>query len=310
MVDVEPELRLLLSFLAVAEELNFTRAAERLHIAQPALSAQIRQLESQLGTRLLERTTRSVSLTPAGEVVLARGPEALAAYRGIWEAARRAAAGELGRLRLGYSHSTGYETAPELVTASRETHPEVEIETSVMSTSDVLRAVAAGQLDVGLARSPEAVDGVRLRTVRVERQGALVHAGHPLSDRTTLSLAEVAEHPIVMHPRASNPGHHDAVMRLFADAGLRPRLVHRPVAFDPSQAALRGGRALGLVGASTRTSLADGLRWIALQEPEATLLVQLVLASEGAPAVAERFERLAVAHAARVGWLDEAAAAI
>jgi LysR family transcriptional regulator, benzoate and cis,cis-muconate-responsive activator of ben and cat genes len=301
---VDPELRLLLSFIAVAQELNFTRAAERLHIAQPALSAQIRQLEAQLGVRLLERTTRTVSLTAAGEVVLARGPEALVAYHGVWDAARRAAAGELGRLRLGYSHSTGYETAPALVTASRDAHPEVEIETEVMGSPEVLRAVAGGRLDVGLVRSAEATAGVRLRTVRVERQGALLHASHALSERSVLTLEDVAEHPILMHRRTANPGHHDAVTRMFAEAGLTPRLLHRPVAFDPSQALIRNGQALGLVGASLGGSLVGDLRWIPLVESAPKLVVQLALAEDGAPAVAERFERLAVAHAARAGWLD------
>ena len=303
---MEPELRLLSSFLAVAEELNFTRAAERLHVAQPALSAQIRRLEAQLGTRLLERTTRTVSLTPAGEFVLANGPEALAAYRRIWDDARRIAAGEVGRLRMGYSHSTGYETAPALVAAARESHPDVAIDTTVMSSGEVLQAVLEQRVDVGLARSPEATDGLRFRTVRVERQGALLHASHPLAGRVALSLADVAEHPIVMHARAVNPGHHDAVTALFADADLQPRLVHRPVAFDPSQAALRGGRSLGLVGASARVSLTEDLQWIPLA-PDVTLPVQLVLPSGDVPAVVARFERVAIAAADRSGWLGGAA---
>src|SRR4051794_5324625 len=119
MVAMEPEARLLRYFLAVAKELNFTRAAETLGIAQPALSAQIRQLETQLGVQLLERTTRSVRLTEAGEIVRERGPAALAALAGVWDAARRAGRGEAGRLRLAYSPSSGYETAPRLVEALR-----------------------------------------------------------------------------------------------------------------------------------------------------------------------------------------------
>src|SRR3954470_24265126 len=109
---MEPEARLLRYFLAVAGELDFTRAAERLGIAQPALSAQIRQLEAQLGTRLLERTTRSVQLTDAGRFVHERGPGALAALAEVWDAARRAGRGEARRLRVAYSPSAGYETAP------------------------------------------------------------------------------------------------------------------------------------------------------------------------------------------------------
>src|SRR3954453_17331507 len=97
---MEPEARLLRYFLAVAGELNFTRAAEALGIAQPALSAQIRQLEAQLGVRLLERTTRSGQLTAAGRVVQEAGPAALAALGEVWDAARRAGRGEIGRLRV------------------------------------------------------------------------------------------------------------------------------------------------------------------------------------------------------------------
>jgi len=102
-----PEARLLRYFLAVADELNFTRAAEKLRIAQPALSAQIRQLEAQLDVQLLERTSRSVQLTDAGRIVQERGPAALAALEQVWEAVQRAGGGEAGRLRVAYSASAG-----------------------------------------------------------------------------------------------------------------------------------------------------------------------------------------------------------
>src|SRR5215218_7462212 len=124
---MSPEARLLRYFLAVADELNFTRAAEKLGIAQPALSAQIRRLEAQLDVRLLERTTRSVQLTDAGRIVQERGPAALAGLEQMWEAARRAGRGETGRLRVAYSPSAGYETAPRLVGALHARYPDIEI---------------------------------------------------------------------------------------------------------------------------------------------------------------------------------------
>ncbi|MCW3063023.1 MAG: HTH-type transcriptional regulator AlsR, partial [Solirubrobacterales bacterium] len=131
---MEPEARLLRYFLAVAAELNFTRAAETLGIAQPALSAQIRQLEAQLGVQLLERTTRSVALTDAGRVVQERGPAALGALAEVWDAARRAGRGEAGRLRVAYSPSAGYETAPTLVSAVRGRYPGIEVTAEVLPT--------------------------------------------------------------------------------------------------------------------------------------------------------------------------------
>jgi DNA-binding transcriptional LysR family regulator len=301
---VSPEARLLRYFLAVADELNFTRAAERLSLAQPALSAQIRQLEAQLGVQLLERTTRSVRLTEAGRAGHERGPAALAAFEEVWEAARRAGRGEIGRLRIAYSPSAGYETAPRLVDALRERYPGVEVAAEILSTPEIVRAVLDGRADVGVARTPVPVDGVRLRTVRVERQGVLVPAEHPLASGPEVELAAVAEHPILVHPRAANPSHYDLLIDLFRRAGLTPRLVERPVAFDPTQRLIREGRAIGLVGASSVAGIADGLVWVPLGDPAPRLDVQLVVRDGEPSPVVDRFERVTISFAAAAGWLD------
>jgi LysR family transcriptional regulator, benzoate and cis,cis-muconate-responsive activator of ben and cat genes len=305
---MEPEARLLRYFLAVAAELNFTRAAETLGIAQPALSAQIRQLEAQLGVRLLERTTRSVQLTDAGRVVQDRGPAVLAALAETWDAARRAGRGETGRLRVAYSPSAGYETAPTLVGAVRDRYPGIELTAEVLPTPDIVRAVRDGGIDVGVARMPQAGEGVRLRTVRLEPLGALVPADHPLAGRRGVDLAAVAEHPILMHPRSANPAQFDFVRALFDRSGLEPRFAERPVAFDPTQSMIRDGRAIGLVGTSSTDGLAEGLRWIPLADPDARLVIELVLREGEISPAADRFERVAVATAAAAGWLDAPAA--
>jgi DNA-binding transcriptional LysR family regulator len=299
-----PEARLLRYFLAVAEELNFTRAAETLGIAQPALSAQIRQLEAQLGVTLLERSTRSVRLTDAGRIVREQGPAALGALERVWDAARDAGRGEVGRLRVAYGPSAGYETAPRLVQAVRERYPAIEISAEPLPGAEIARAVRDGRADVGVARTPQAIAGVRLRTVRLEPQGALVPADHPLARRTAVELAELAEHPILLHARAANSTHHELVVDAFRRAGLAPRFVEPPVAFDPSHRLIRAGDAIGLVGVSAADGLAEGLRWIPLVDPAPRLPVQLVL-REGEPSpAADRFERVAVATAAAAGWLD------
>jgi DNA-binding transcriptional LysR family regulator len=306
---MEPEARLLRYFLAVAAELNFTRAAAKLGIAQPALSAQIRQLEAQLDVRLLERTTRSVRLTDAGRVLQDRGPAALAALTEAWEAARSAGRGETGRLRIAYSPSAGYETAPTLVSAVRDRYPGIEVSAEVLSTPDIVRAVRDGRIDVGVARMPQAPEGVRLRTVRLEPLGALVPADHPLAGRPEVELTAVAEHPILMHARDANPAQFDFVGALFARAGLKPRFVERPVAFDPTQSLIREGRAIGLVGASSADGLAAGLRWIPLADSSVRLGIDLVVREGEASPAADRFERVAVATAAAAGWLDAPASA-
>jgi DNA-binding transcriptional LysR family regulator len=301
---MEPEARLLRYFLAVAAELNFTRAAETLGIAQPALSAQIRQLEAQLDARLLERTTRSVRLTDAGRVLQERGPAALAALGDVWDAARRAGRGETGRLRVAYSPSAGYETAPTLVSAVRERYPGIDITTEVLPTPDIVGAVRDGRIDVGVARMPHDADGVRLRTVRLEPLGALVPADHPLAARHDVDLAAIAENPILMHPRSANPAQFDFVHELFGRAGLEPRFVERPIAFDPTQSMIREGHAIGLVGASSLAGLAVDLRWVPLADSGTRLVMELVVREGELPPVVDRFERAAVATAAAAGWLD------
>jgi DNA-binding transcriptional LysR family regulator len=301
---VSPEARLLRYFLAVADELNFTRAAARLRIAQPALSAQIRRLEAQLGVRLLERTTRYVRLTDAGQAVHERGPAALSALDAVWQAARRAGRGEAGRLRIAYSPSAGYETAQRLVEAVGARLPDVEVAAEVMSTPEIASAVLYGRADVGVARMPEPLDGVRLRLVRTERQGVLVPVGHALARDHEVELSAVAAHPILVHPRAANPAHHDLLLDRFRGAGLEPQFVERPIAFDPTQRLIRERRAIGLVGASSLAGIADGLCWVALAEPAPRLEIHLVLRDGEASPVADRFERVAVAFAAAAGWLE------
>lgn len=218
-----PEARLLRYFLAVAEERNFTRAAEQLHIAQPALSAQIRRLESQLGVRLLERTTRVVRLTEAGRAVQERGPAALAALAEVWDAARRAGRGELGRIRIVYSASTGYGTVPYLVESLHRHHPDIEVSAEMLRTPDIGRAVLEGRADVGIARTPEPAEGVRVRPLRWERRGILVASGHPLAAAApVVDPAAIAAFPVLAHPREANPAHYDELVELFRRAAYGP----------------------------------------------------------------------------------------
>ncbi|MER5462932.1 MULTISPECIES: LysR family transcriptional regulator [unclassified Streptomyces] len=298
-----PEARLLRYFLAVAEERNFTRAAERLHIAQPSLSAQIRRLESQLGVRLLERTTRVVRLTEAGRAVQERGPAALAALFEVWDAARRAGRGELGRIRIVYSASTGYGTVPHLVESLHRHHPDIEVSAEMLRTPDIGPAVLEGRADVGIARTPEPAGGVRVRPLRWERRGILVAAGHPLAAAAPgVHPAAIAAFPVLAHPREANPAHYDELVELFRRAGVRPRLVERPVAFDPTQRVLRDAETVALVGEASADGLSPWLRWLPLAEPHDRLLVALVL-PDPAPPSAERFERVALEAAAEAGWL-------
>jgi len=300
---MNPEVRLLRYFLAVAEELNFTRAAERIGVAQPALSAQIRQLEAQLGLKLFERSTRSVALTEAGHAVLERGPAALASLQEVWETARRVGRGELGRVKVAYSPSAGYEIAPRLVEAVGDRYPGLEISARVRSSTEVVQHVLDGAVDVGIARTSAACEGLRLRTVRLERQGVLVAAGHPLARTRPIELEQAASFPILLHERAANPEHYDLVLELFRRPGVDVRIITPLLAFDPAHRIIRDGHAVALVGESITEGMPAPLRWLPLTEPDLVLPVQLVLRDGEPSPLVDRFERVALATAARLGWL-------
>ncbi|MFD6364768.1 LysR family transcriptional regulator [Streptomyces roseolus] len=297
-----PDARLLRYFLAVAEERNFTRAAERLHIAQSALSAQIRLLESRLGVRLLTRTTRTVDLTEAGRAALERGPAALEALEEVWEAARRAGRGERGLLRLAYSATTGYGTVPQLVEALAERYPEIRVSAEMTRTPAIAQAVREGRADAGVVRASPPVDGVRTRLLREAAQGLLVSEDHPLAGAASARLADAAAYPVLVHAREANPTAYDALVGMFVRAGLRAELVERPMAFDPTQRLLRDGQAVGLVPETSRDGLADWLRWVPLEDAPPQR-IHLTLPDGPLAPVAARFEEAALALAAAEGWL-------
>lgn len=302
-------MRLLRYFLAVAEELNFTRAAQKLHIAQPSLSAQIRRLEAQIGGPLLRRSTRAVSLTQAGRELSARGPAALAAMDQAWEAARHASHGMAGTLRLAYPLSAGYDTVPSLLQTMHEHYPQIAVTTDVLPTPQVLLAVRDGHADAGIARAPSPMEGVRLEPLRHDREGVLVSAGHPLAGSATVELATVAQYPVVLHPRAANPSHYDFVVELFAAHGLKPGYEEHDIAFDLSRRFIADGKATILVGRSSAVGLAEDLRWIPLAEP-VTLTVALVAPAGESAATATRFQHIALAHAAAHDWLHATSQAL
>ncbi|MBB2891639.1 LysR substrate-binding domain-containing protein [Flexivirga oryzae] len=298
---MEPESRLLHYFLAVADELNFTRAAARLHIAQPSLSAQIRALESQLGVQLLRRSTRAVSLTEAGQALADRGPAALSGLQQAWEAARYAGRGETGTLRLAYPLSAGHDTAPRLVEALHDSYPSITVTTEVLPSPQVVQAVGSGRADAGIARAPEPGDGIRLDPLRRDPLGVIVPDSHPLTRRDVVDLAAVAGFPVVLHPRSANPSHYDFIVGLFTTRGLQPDLLERDIAFDLSHGFLTCGGS-ELVGRSSAEGLPRSLTWIPLTDEEYVAVALVLPAGPHAPVV-DRFVQVARTHAADNDWL-------
>jgi DNA-binding transcriptional LysR family regulator len=219
------ELRHLRYFIAVAEELHFGRAAERLHLAQPPLSQQIRQLENILGYPLFLRTSRSVRLTPAGEVYLERARRLLrSAERDIHEM-RQVAKGEMGSLRIGFVSSAMLTQLPSTFRTYREAFPGIELQLSESFSARVIAGLEDGTLDVGILRDGDQADSLQVTTLLTESFVAVVPAHHPLAHKRTLSPVALRREPFVFYPRSAGNRAFEKTMSVCESAGFRPQIT-------------------------------------------------------------------------------------
>jgi DNA-binding transcriptional LysR family regulator len=217
-----PELRHLRYFVAVAEELNFSRAAKRLQMAQPPLSVAIRQLEQEIGTSLFHRTSREVTLTEAGSALLPGARRTLAEADAAVAAAQRAASGEIGSLRVAYNWSARFETLPALGQAFARRRPDVELVTEEMRPNRMAAALHSGTIDVALALYPDIVSELSYRPIRDERVVAVLSSSHPLAGEETIHLAALADE-FLLFPRDLAPRLHDFYVNLCRSAGFEPK---------------------------------------------------------------------------------------
>lgn len=212
------------SFVAVAEELHFHRAAERLRITQPSLSQHIRQLEKGLGTPLFVRTTRRVELTTAGQELLGRARLILAAVDDAAHATAQAALGKLGRLTVGFTGTSTYELLPAMARAFRHDSPHVELVLKgEMVTPLQVDALLAGTLDVGFLRPPVDTPELEVEVMRQERLGVVLPEGHHLTTRASVELAALANEPFVSLPARSVM--HHTMLRTCVEGGFHPDVV-------------------------------------------------------------------------------------
>jgi DNA-binding transcriptional LysR family regulator len=224
------ELRHLRYFRAVAEERHFGRAAARLHMAQPPLSQQIRQLEDELGVRLLRRTTRRVDLTPAGEAYLVRVRSILTAVDAAGAEAQRIGSGLEGRLVVGCVGSATYSLLPSLARALREELPGIDFAfRGEMLSPDQVVALRDGSIDLALMRplgDPEDHADLARHVLRRERYVVALPEGHRLAARARLRVGDLRDVGLVVHTGRGRSAMHDAVVGLCRDAGFEPTILH------------------------------------------------------------------------------------
>lgn len=260
------ELRHLRYFVAVAEELHFGRAAARLHMAQPPLSQQIRQLEDELGVRLLARTNRRVALTEAGRVLLDGARRVLALADETAEAARRADRGEVGRLALGFVGSATYEALPALLRAYGARYPGVEVALHQMTTAEQVAALAEGRIAAGLVRPPVPDAGLALLTLRREAFVAALPRDHRLAGDEGVSIRALADESFIMFPRTQGAGLYDLALALCTRGGFAPRIAQVATEMQTIVGLVAAGMGVALVPASLRRLRPDDVAYVAIRE--------------------------------------------
>ena len=219
------DLRQMRYFVAVAETLNFRRAAERLNIAQPALSRTVRQLEEALGTRLMERTNRWVELTEAGQVFLDGSRRTLASAERALADVRKASAGEKGHLAIGYTDFAISGALPRLMQEFRSHYPEITIELVHMVTSVQLEALSRDEIQVGMMTGPLSEPGLDHVTVQNERLVAILPDDHPLARLDAVPLERLAGEPFVTGQPAFWRHYLNHMLAVCQTAGFQPRIV-------------------------------------------------------------------------------------
>jgi len=220
------DLRLLRQFVAVAEELHFRRAAERLSMSQPPLTAAVRRLEQEIGATLIERGQKTVRLTEAGAVLLVEARRLLDAAEAALTATRDAAAGRRGVVRLGYVGSAMHGRLPAELRRFRRAEPGVRVELREMTTTAQISALRAGELDLAIVIPPLGDPG-GLHTAPFDRDrlAMALSPGHRLAGKPDLVLRDLADDPFICWPRAQGPGFHDHLTRLCVAAGFVPNVV-------------------------------------------------------------------------------------
>lgn len=241
------DFELLRSFCVLAEERHFGRAAKRLNISQPPLSRRIQRLEELLGCRLLERTQRRVELTAAGRVFMTEADALLRQFQHAISDTNSAARGTLGRLVLGFIHSTSYELLPSILSRFRETSPGVELELREMTIQEQQRALLDGSIDVGLLRPLRLPSDIAVSIIYREPFLAVLPSDHPAAARSSVPLQALSDSPFILFPAATSPLFNERILEMCRRAGFTPQVV---------QEATQIHTVVGLVGAGIGVAIA------------------------------------------------------
>ncbi|CRD63504.1 LysR family transcriptional regulator [Stenotrophomonas thermophila] len=244
------EIRHLRCFMAVAEELHFARAAEKLHIEQSPLSRAIKELEEDLGVQLFARTTRSTRLTRAGRMFLEHVPRVFASLQQARDSVKAAANGFHGQLRIALSDGITPTCFSALLALCRQEEPEIEIRLTEIPLSQQIKGLYEDLYDVGFAQLDEAGDGLLAEPIWHDPLMVAVPARHPLLAYKRIPLDEMLRYPLALCDPQACEGHARQVDRALRQSSLEPLIAERVASFDLMMTLVSAGFALGLAGAS------------------------------------------------------------
>jgi LysR family transcriptional regulator, benzoate and cis,cis-muconate-responsive activator of ben and cat genes len=269
------ELRHLRYFVAVAEERNFTRAAERLHMAQPPLSRSIQQLEETLEVQLFQRDSRPLKLTETGKFFYAHAVQLLAQTAELESMTRRV--GNIERsLSIGFVGSTLYGMLPKIIRRFRDENPTVELSLHEMSTMDQIRALKDGQIDVGFGRIRLEDANIRRVILREEKMIVALPEGHPLSLlKPILALSDLINETLIIFPKAPRPSYADQVLSAFQDRALKPRRIYEVRELQIALGLVAAGEGISVVPSSVYGLKRDDVSYKELDDP--TLVSPIIM---------------------------------
>lgn len=255
------DVRRLRYFLAVAEELHFGRAAERLNIAQPALSRQIANLEGAIGALLFDRTRSNIHLTAAGEALLPRARDILARVADAARVAKRASEGSVGVLQIGFVGSATFSILPSILNAFRKTHRDVELVLHAMNTSELRAAIVDRSIDVAFARpginDPEVVNFVVFREPLI----VALPESDPLAVQNHISLSDLSSRPFVLYPRHPRPSFADFILQVCRTEGFSPDIAQETMEIQTALALVSVGAGVSIVPESASEAQLNGVAY-------------------------------------------------
>src|ERR1700756_2139715 len=271
------ELRHLRYFVAVAEERNFTRAAQRLNMAQPPLSRQIQQLEEILEVQLFQRDSRPLKLTETGKFFYAHALQLLTQTSDLESMTRRV--GNIERsLSIGFVGSTLYGMLPKIIRRFRDENTTVELSLHEMSTMDQIRALKDGRIDVGFGRIRPEDASIRRVVLREEKMIVALPEGHPLSlVKPVLALSDLINETLIIFPKAPRPSYADQVLSAFADRGLKPRRIYEVRELQIALGLVAAGEGIAVVPSSVYGLKRDDVSYKELDDP--TLVSPIIMST-------------------------------